>query len=134
MQQLREEAEEEEEAPVQSTDARLREIERVREMEQEAIKVAERQQAEEEERMQMSSGEEDGEVESIEEGERLEKESAASLEAKLMEQMFGCSTFGSSKNKPHTDTAGAVAKKTSRKYRQYMNRKGGFNRPLSPIF
>ena len=28
------------------------------------------------------------------------------------------------------DAAGAVHKVVKRKYRQYMNRKGGFNRPL----
>ncbi len=29
--------------------------------------------------------------------------------------------------------AGAVAKHRKRQYRQYMNRKGGFNRPLQKI-
>jgi len=40
------------------------------------------------------------------------------------------------KDKSHTDCAAeAVAKnsKMKRKYRQYMNRKGGFNKPLESI-
>lgn len=31
------------------------------------------------------------------------------------------------------DAAGAVHKVVKRKYRQYMNRKGGFNRPLDAM-
>lgn len=48
---------------------------------------------------------------------------------------MGFGAFDSSKGKDHTasDLSG-VNKKTKRKYRQYMNRKGGFNRPLSPVF
>ena len=56
--------------------------------------------------------------------------------AKQMKALFGISDFGSTKNTKvltnHTSAAiGTIAKHLKpRKYRQYMNRKNGFNRPL----
>lgn len=55
---------------------------------------------------------------------------------KQMKELFGISDFGSTKNTKvltnHTSAAiGTIAKHLKpRKYRQYMNRKNGFNRPL----
>ena len=53
-----------------------------------------------------------------------------------MIQLMGFSGFDSSKGKAHSD--GAVKAHGSsiqvkRKYRQYMNRRGGFNRPLDKV-
>ncbi|KAJ9131115.1 hypothetical protein NKR23_g11878 [Pleurostoma richardsiae] len=50
-----------------------------------------------------------------------------------MQAMMGFGTFGSTKGKkiPGNDV-GAVRKEKKTEYRQYMNRVGGFNRPLSP--
>lgn len=59
--------------------------------------------------------------------------------AKMMQDLFGIRQFGSSKNTKvatnHTSAAiGTIAKHLKpRKYRQYMNRKNGFNRPLDNI-
>lgn len=48
-----------------------------------------------------------------------------------MMKMLGFCTFNSSKNKKvEGNEEGAVHVILKRKYRQYMNRKGGFNRPL----
>ena len=48
-----------------------------------------------------------------------------------MRKLLGFGGFNSTKGKEVVDNhAGAVAAHTSREYRQYMNRKGGFNRPL----
>eukprot|EP01069_Polyplicarium_translucidae_P010429 Polyplicarium_translucidae@DN3379_c1_g1_i1.p4 len=56
-------------------------------------------------------------------------------EEQLMAKLMGISTFDTSKDKNHSSTAVSGVKcKTKRKYRQYMNRRGGFNRPLSPVF
>lgn len=53
----------------------------------------------------------------------------------LLQKLMGFEDFSSSKNKDHTSSSVyGVNKKTKRKFRQYMNRKGGFNRPLSPVF
>ena len=57
-------------------------------------------------------------------------------EAIDMIQLMGFSGFDTSKGKAHTD--GAVKAHGSsiqvkRKYRQYMNRRGGFNRPLDKV-
>ncbi|MCJ1465057.1 hypothetical protein MMC07_003673 [Pseudocyphellaria aurata] len=51
----------------------------------------------------------------------------------LMRQMMGFVTFKSTKNKkvPGNNVYG-VRKEKKTEYRQYMNRVGGFNRPLSP--
>lgn len=48
-------------------------------------------------------------------------------------ELFGFDSFRSSKGQEHTESDASLAnKRTKRKYRQYMNRVGGFNRPLSP--
>lgn len=51
----------------------------------------------------------------------------------LMQRMMGFSTFKSTQNQkiPGNDVYG-VRKEKVTQYRQYMNRTGGFNRPLSP--
>ncbi|KAK1444960.1 hypothetical protein BgAZ_108660 [Babesia gibsoni] len=55
-------------------------------------------------------------------------------EALLMKSM-GFGEFATTKNKEHLDSdVYAVAKRSKRQYRQYMNRRGGFNRPLSPTY
>ncbi|KAH8740705.1 hypothetical protein FG386_002667 [Cryptosporidium ryanae] len=54
-------------------------------------------------------------------------------EADLIKKLFGIEDFDSSKNKDHSSSSKSCASiRTRRKYRQYMNRPGGFNRPLSP--
>mmetsp|Transcript_7473 Transcript_7473/g.15476 ORF Transcript_7473/g.15476 Transcript_7473/m.15476 type:complete len:118 (-) Transcript_7473:243-596(-) len=60
-------------------------------------------------------------------------------EDEAMKKMMGFSgTFGSTKEKKVKDNfttaaRGAASKNKARKYRQYMNRKGGFNRPLDKM-
>ncbi len=50
-----------------------------------------------------------------------------------MQAMMGFGDFGSTKGqKVAGNVAGAVRKTKKTEYRQYMNRVGGFNRPLSP--
>ncbi len=51
----------------------------------------------------------------------------------LLRRMMGFSTFKSTHNTkiPGNNVSG-VRKEKSTNYRQYMNRTGGFNRPLSP--
>ncbi|OAA36302.1 hypothetical protein NOR_07647 [Metarhizium rileyi] len=50
-----------------------------------------------------------------------------------MQAMMGFGGFGTTKNKKVAgNNAGAVRKEKKVEYRQYMNRQGGFNRPLSP--
>lgn len=49
-----------------------------------------------------------------------------------MAAMMGFSSFGSTKQKKVGPDVGAVAKKKQANFRQYMNRKNGFNRSLSP--
>lgn len=51
-----------------------------------------------------------------------------------MRRMMGFGSFRSTKNTkvPGNDKLGAVRKDKTTEYRQYMNRTGGFNRPLSP--
>jgi len=51
-------------------------------------------------------------------------------------KIMGFSSFSTTKNQSHVEsTEEAVMKSSSqkRKYRQYMNRKGGFNRPLDKM-
>ncbi|KAG4218409.1 hypothetical protein PC116_g33111 [Phytophthora cactorum] len=50
-----------------------------------------------------------------------------------MQAMMGFGGFGTTKG-THVvgNNAGAVRKEKKTEYRQYMNRVGGFNRPLSP--
>jgi len=66
-----------------------------------------------------------------EEGEEIEME--MDDEAGMM-AMMGLSGFGTTKGK-HIDgnQEGAVSVKKQRTWRQYMNRRGGFNRPLDKI-
>jgi U4/U6.U5 tri-snRNP-associated protein 3 len=51
-----------------------------------------------------------------------------------LKQLMGFGAFRSTKNTkvPGNDRNYAVHKAKKAEYRQYMNRKGGFNRPLSP--
>lgn len=50
-----------------------------------------------------------------------------------MQAMMGFGGFGTTKNKKVAgNNAGGVSKEKKTEYRQYMNRQGGFNRPLSP--
>lgn len=50
-----------------------------------------------------------------------------------MKAMMGFGGFGSTKGtKIPGNNVGAVRKEKTTEYRQYMNRVGGFNRPLSP--
>jgi U4/U6.U5 tri-snRNP-associated protein 3 len=50
-----------------------------------------------------------------------------------MAAMMGFGGFGSTKGKKVLgNNVGAARKEKQTKYRQYMNRVGGFNRPLSP--
>jgi U4/U6.U5 tri-snRNP-associated protein 3 len=50
-----------------------------------------------------------------------------------MQAMMGFGSFGSTKGKKIPgNNVGAVRKEKKTEYRQYMNRVGGFNRPLSP--
>ena len=77
-----------------------------------------------------------------------ERESRLAFEAKLtaediagktaeeidMMKLMGIDGFGSTKGqKVKGNNAGAVHNVVKRKYRQYMNRKGGFNRPLDYV-
>ena len=51
-----------------------------------------------------------------------------------MMKLMGIDGFGSTKGeKVKGNNAGAVHNVVKRKYRQYMNRKGGFNRPLDYV-
>lgn len=52
-----------------------------------------------------------------------------------MQMLMGFGGFDSTKGKPVEENArgaaaGAAHKEKKREYRQYMNRRGGFNRPL----
>lgn len=51
-----------------------------------------------------------------------------------MKRIMGFASFRSTKNTkvPGNDKLYAVRKDKQTQYRQYMNRTGGFNRPLSP--
>lgn len=53
----------------------------------------------------------------------------------LMKQMLGFTGFNSTKGKKveGNDKIGKIRVVKKRKYRQYMNRKGGFNRPLDKV-
>jgi U4/U6.U5 tri-snRNP-associated protein 3 len=53
----------------------------------------------------------------------------------MMQQMLGFSNFDTSKGKDHaTSDEWMIKRRSKRKYRQYMNRRGGFNRPLDSVF
>lgn len=73
---------------------------------------------------------EDGEANPDEDEEEEDDEEMAAL--------LGFSGFNTTKGKAVAENqsgaaVGAVSKHKARKYRQYMNRKGGFNRPLDKI-
>lgn len=54
-------------------------------------------------------------------------------ESELIKKFFGIEHFDTSKNKDHSSSSISCSNvKSKRKYRQYMNRPGGFNRLLSP--
>jgi U4/U6.U5 tri-snRNP-associated protein 3 len=55
-------------------------------------------------------------------------------EDEQMSVLMGFKNFKTTKNKkiPGNEFNYAVRKEKTTKYRQYMNRQGGFNRPLSP--
>jgi U4/U6.U5 tri-snRNP-associated protein 3 len=54
-------------------------------------------------------------------------------EMSAMQSVMGFGGFGSTKGqKVAGNNAGAIYKAKKTEYRQYMNRVGGFNRPLSP--
>ena len=59
-------------------------------------------------------------------------------EEEQMQRLLGFSGFSSTKgaeveDNKTTASKGAATKNKARKYRQYMNRKGGFNRPLDKM-
>ena len=59
-------------------------------------------------------------------------------EEEQMKRLLGFDGFGSTKGEAVQDNQtsaarGAAAKNKARKYRQYMNRKNGFNRPLEKM-
>lgn len=59
-------------------------------------------------------------------------------EEEQMKRLLGFGDFGSTKGQAVDDNQssaarGAAAKNKARKYRQYMNRKNGFNRPLEKM-
>ena len=59
-------------------------------------------------------------------------------EEEMMQQMLGFGSFSTTKDSEvadnHTSASrGAVKKNQNRLYRQYMNRRGGFNRPLDKV-
>jgi U4/U6.U5 tri-snRNP-associated protein 3 len=59
-------------------------------------------------------------------------------EEEQMARLMGISGFGTTKGKAVDDNAmgaarGAVSMAKKMKYRQYMNRKGGFNRSLNHV-
>ncbi|PTB69524.1 DUF1777-domain-containing protein, partial [Trichoderma citrinoviride] len=54
-------------------------------------------------------------------------------ELSKMQALMGFGGFGTTKGKKIAgNNVGAVRKEKKSEYRQYMNRQGGFNRPLSP--
>ncbi|BGP25410.1 cyclophilin-RNA interacting protein [Rhodotorula toruloides] len=58
---------------------------------------------------------------------------AAEVNEQDIAALMGFGGFGSTQGKAHEDDISAVSKRQERHYRQYMNRKGGFNRPLDKI-
>ena len=78
----------------------------------------------------------DGPSSSITNNDEMEEPPREDLEAKMMAEMMGFSAFDSTAGKDVGDPRckmEAVKKKAQRKYRQYMNRRGGFNRPLDEV-
>lgn len=67
-----------------------------------------------------------------------EKELEGLDEEEQMQRLLGFSGFSSTKGSEVEDNKnsaakGAATKNKARKYRQYMNRKGGFSRPLDKM-
>ncbi|WFD30657.1 hypothetical protein MSPP1_001678 [Malassezia sp. CBS 17886] len=59
---------------------------------------------------------------------------AEELTPEQIAQMMGFDNFGSSKGQPVEDNLDGYAEvRKERSWRQYMNRKGGFNRPLDKV-
>ncbi|KAJ8124788.1 hypothetical protein O1611_g8852 [Lasiodiplodia mahajangana] len=84
----------------------------------------------EERRGRKPAREKDGEEDAMDEDEDVAVEDD---EMSAMQAMMGFGGFGSTKGqKVAGNNAGAVYKAKKTEYRQYMNRVGGFNRPLSP--
>merc|ERR1712194_79389 len=55
-------------------------------------------------------------------------------EDQMLVKMMGFSAFDSTKGKDHSGAdLSDVKRATKRQYRQYMNRRGGFNRPLDAL-
>jgi U4/U6.U5 tri-snRNP-associated protein 3 len=74
----------------------------------------------------------------VKEAAAAEEEFVGLSEEEQMAQMMGFNGFDSTKGKTVSDNLsssarGAVQKHKGRKYRQYMNRKGGFNKPLQKM-
>jgi U4/U6.U5 tri-snRNP-associated protein 3 len=66
-------------------------------------------------------------------GEASDDEPEVDDDMAAMQAMMGFGGFGTTKNKKIAgNNVGAVRKEKKTEYRQYMNRQGGFNRPLSP--
>lgn len=61
-------------------------------------------------------------------------EDEVTRETRLMKRLMGFSKFRTTKNTkvPGNSRNYGVRKEKTTEYRQYMNRQGGFNRPLSP--
>ncbi|KAI1111967.1 hypothetical protein F5Y14DRAFT_453560 [Nemania sp. NC0429] len=88
------------------------------------------QGGDEERRGRRPTREEDGEVDAMDEDDDVAVEDD---EMGAMQAMMGFGGFGSTKGqKVAGNNAGGVYKAKKTEYRQYMNRIGGFNRPLSP--
>lgn len=92
------------------------------------------------ERMEMVKGLTGGgeEVKKKERRLNAEGEEEEEDEEELLEEMLGFTGFGTTKGQAVADNqsgaaAGAAGRHKGRKYRQYMNRKGGFNRPLQKM-
>lgn len=64
-----------------------------------------------------------------------ESEDNLEREEELMSRLMGFSNFDTTKGKmvPGNQNIGAIHVVKKRRYRQYMNRKGGFNRPLDKV-
>lgn len=64
---------------------------------------------------------------------KKEDQEESDPELRQMQEMMGFAGFRSTKNtKVPGNRIYAVRKEKKTEYRQYMNRMGGFNRPLSP--
>jgi len=70
----------------------------------------------------------------VEEGEELEPMNEDISESNAMAALMGFGNFDTTKNKEiGGNQVGAANVKKPRTWRQYMNRRGGFNRPLDKI-